>query len=72
MKIFAVNDSIVKNRNYKNLGLRSSGEEFAVLLQRAWVCSLIGELRSHMPHGVAKKIIIIKTLGLYFKTHLRT
>ena len=24
-------------------------------MQGAWVCSLIGELRSHMPHSVAKK-----------------
>ena len=28
-------------------------------MQRAWVRSLVGELRSHMPHGTTKEKIII-------------
>ena len=31
------------------------GQHSALLLQGAQVLSLVGELRSHMPHGVAKK-----------------
>ena len=34
---------------------RSSGLDSARPLQRAWVPSLVRELRSLMPHGAAKK-----------------
>ena len=34
---------------------RSSGWDSAFSLPRAWVQSLVGELRSHKPRGAAKK-----------------
>ena len=37
----------------------------ALSLSRAWVRSLVREIRSHKPHGVAKKNrLILKTSGL--------
>ena len=33
---------------------RSSGWDAMLLLQRAWILSLVGDLRSCMPHGMAK------------------
>ena len=34
---------------------QSNGLDSALLLQGAWVRSLVRELRSHMPHGMGKK-----------------
>ena len=31
-------------------------------MKGTWIWSLIGELRSHMPHGVAKKLLSKKYL----------
>ena len=48
---------------------RSSGEDLALSLTRARVQSLVGELRSHKLHGVAKKKKKERKL-LYKFTHL--
>ena len=53
------------------LGLpwKSSGLDSMLLLPRAWIPSLVWEVRSHMPHGIAlQKILLIififtKSLG---------
>ena len=41
--------------NIQGLPWCSSGEDSILPMQDAWVLSLVRELRSHMPHGTAKK-----------------
>ena len=43
-------------KRYGGLPWRSTGEDSALPMQGAWVRSLAGEIRSHMPCGTAKKI----------------
>lgn len=40
---------------FQGLSWRSGGQDSTLSMKRAWVQSLVGEVRFHMPHGTADK-----------------
>ena len=47
-------NSLKKNTEFQGIPWQSSGQDSVLPLQGAWVQSLVGELRSHMPRSAAK------------------
>ena len=60
--------SIVKSIADQTLPLRSSGQDFLLLMQVVWFGSLVGKLRSHMPCSMAK-IFFFQVLLVKIYTH---